>query len=58
MKKKIVYSVDPVVRASAQLQKEIDEELEEEQEDKSIGALLNETKDNCGRQEPPRDEAC
>lgn len=41
MKKKIVYSVDPVVKASAQLQKKIDEELEDKRKEKSIGALLN-----------------
>ena len=56
MKKKIVYSVDPVVKASAQLQKQIDEELEDEQEEKSIGALLNETKDSGGRSESSSNE--
>ena len=56
MKKKLVYSVDPVVKASAKLKKQIAEELETSQEEKSIGALLNEAKDNCGRKEPESDE--
>jgi hypothetical protein len=56
MKKKIVYSVDPVVKASAQLQKQIDEELEDEQEEKSIGALLNETQSNSERGESSSNE--
>ena len=55
MKKKLVYCVDPVVKASAELKKRIAEELEKEQEEKSIGALLNETKDNSGRKEPESD---
>jgi len=58
MKKKIVYSVDPVVRAASQLQQEIDQELKEDQEEKSIGALLNETKDSGGRSESRGDENC
>ena len=58
MKKKIVYSVDPVVKASSKLKKEIAEELETSQEEKSIGALLNEAKDNCGWKEPESDEDC
>ena len=58
MKKKIVYSVDPVVKASSKLKKEIAEELETSQEEKSIGALLNEAKDNSGRTEPESDEDC
>ena len=56
MKKKIVYSVDPVVKASSKLKKEIAEELETSQEEKSIGALLNEAKDNSGRKESSTDE--
>jgi len=55
MKKKLVYCVDPVVKASAELKKRIAEELEKEQKEKSIGALLNETKDNSGRKEPESD---
>lgn len=58
MKKKIVYSVDPVVKASAKLKKQIAEELETSQEEKSIGALLNEAKDNCGRKESSSDKNC
>ena len=58
MKKKLVYCVDPVVKASAELKKRIAEELETSQEEKSIGALLNEAKDNCGRKEPESDEDC
>ena len=58
MKKKIVYCVDPVVKASAELKKRIAEELENEQKEKSIGALLNEAKDNSGRKEPGGDEEC
>ena len=58
MKKKIVYSVDPVVKASAKLKKQIAEELETSQEEKSIGALLNEAKDNSGRKKPESDEDC
>ena len=58
MKKKIVYSVDPVVKASSKLKKEIAEELETSQEEKSIGALLNETKDSGGRSESRSDENC
>jgi len=58
MKKKIVYSVDPVVKASVQLQKKIDEELEDKRKEKSIGALLNETKDSGGRSESRGDENC
>ena len=58
MKKKIVYCGDPVVKASAELKKRIAEELEKEQEEKSIGALLNETKDSGGRSESRGDENC
>ena len=58
MKKKLVYCVDPVVKASAELKKRIAEELENEQKEKSIGALLNEAKDNSGRKEPESDEDC
>ena len=58
MKKKIVYCVDPVVKASAELKKRIAEEFEKEQEEKSIGALLNETKDSGGRSESRGDENC
>ena len=58
MKKTLVYCVDPVVKASAELKKRIAEELEKEQKEKSIGALLNETKDNSGRKEPGGDEDC
>ena len=58
MKKKIVYSVDPVVKASSKLKKEIAEELETSQEENSIGALLNEAKDNSGRKESSTDENC
>ena len=58
MKKKIVYCVDPVVKASAELKKRIAEELENEQKEKSIGALLNEAKDNSGRKESSTDENC
>ena len=58
MKKKLVYCVDPVVKASAELKKRIAEELEKEQKEKSIGALLNETKDNSGRIDPGGDEDC
>ena len=58
MKKKLVYCVDPVVKASAELKKRIAEELENEQKEKSIGALLNEAKDNSGRKESSTDENC
>ena len=56
MKKKIVYCVDPVVKASAELKKRIAEELEDEQEEKSIGALLNETKSSSERRESSSNE--
>ena len=58
MKKKIVSAVDPVAKASAELEEEVKKELEEDQEEKSIGALLNETQDSGGRSESRSNEDC